>query len=220
MEPSDLTPSNDEAPKKVRKVNSAPIPEEEYQRVKSDYPNIVWNDEDQSFITKAGHKQYARKMRFFKPMDLETIAEGRRVWQESRVTGWDKVVTYVENGLRLSDAAKRAGHTYSGLRKRIAMDPEYAKRIAEAEMKAAEPVEDSLFNAAINGNVPAAIKWLEKRSPERWPGDKTIIEAKNVYELDVSDRMKNIASLVARLQERAAIGAAPEAIDVEAVEPD
>ena len=212
--------SSETPQKKPRKVNSDPISEEEYQRVKSDYPNIVFNDEDQSFITKTGNKQYARKLRFFKPLDLETIAKGREVWQESRVTGWDKVVTYVENGLRLSDAAKRAGHTYSGLRRRMSMDPEYRKRIEEAEMKAAEPVEDSLFAAAINGNVPAAIKWLEKRSPERWPGDKTIIEAKNVYELDVSDRMKNIASLVARLQERAELAPAPEAIDVEATEPD
>lgn len=215
-----MEPNTTPTPKKVRPNPWDPITEEEYQRVKTNYPNITFNDEDQSFTTRGGKKQWARKLKFFHSFTPEELAMGRAVKAKNLADGWARFLLYIEGGMRISEAGKKCGFTHATVRSKIQHDPVFKKQIEEAEMKAAEPVEDSLFAAAINGNVPAAIKWLEKRAPERWPGDKVQIEQKNIYELDASDRVQNIVALMARLQERAQLSAAPETIDVEAVEPD
>ena len=217
MEPNE-TPI-EEAPRKRRK-DEEPLTWEEYQSVKGRWPTKDWNDEDQSFTTKKGTKSYARKLYYFNPLTEEQRAAGRRIWNEQRAEGWDKFVDHVRKGLRISEAAKRAGYSYTSVQARMREDPAFKEKVKLAEAEAAEPVEDSLFNAAINGNVPAAIKWLEKRSADRWPGDKVSIEQKNVYEIDAGDRVGNIIALMARLAERAELDAGTPYIDVESVEPE
>src|ERR1700752_5339691 len=225
MESSE-TPTNQSEPEvgphgkpRTGKV-SVPLAWEDYQVIKGRFPDLVWNDEDQSYITKKGTKSYARKLFYFKPLTLEQIAKGREVKAERLSTGWEKFLQQIQNGVRLAEAARRCGFTYTSVKNRLRDDPEFRERFLDAEAQASEPVEDALFDAAINGNVPAAVKWLEKRSPDRWPGDKVQIEQKNVYELDASDRIGNIIALMARLQQRAELDAGHAVIDVESSEPE
>ena len=70
-----------------------------------------------------------------------------------------------------------------------------------------------------SGNVPAAVKWLEKRSSERWPSDKVQIESKHIVELEAGEYLQNIQILMARLEERRALSSGEPVIDVEAEEP-
>lgn len=222
MEPIETPPQTDPGvmpePGKLGKV-SVPLPWDEYQKVKGKYPHLDWDDEDQSYTTKKGTKSYARKLYYFKPLTPELIAKGRDTKAERLANGWEKFLQQLQNGARVAEAARRAGFGYMTVKNRYREDPEFRRRWDEAEAQAAEPVEDALFDAAINGNVPAAVKWLEKRSPDRWPGDKVQIEQKNIYELDASDRIGNIVALMARLQQRAELDAGP-VVDVEAIEPD
>lgn len=206
-------------PKKQRKL-PPPLSEEEYQAVKERYPNLDWNDEDQSYMTKRGTKSNAGMLRHLSPMSDEVRAMGTEAMKEKFRPQWDKFILFMSQGIRVSEAAKKAGLTYTAVRARYRSDPEFHQRWDEAEAQAAEPVEDSLYAAAINGNVPAAVKWLEKRSAERWPGDKVQIEQKNVYELDASDRIGNIIALMAQLQRRAELDAGAVVIDVESSEPE
>jgi hypothetical protein len=46
--------------------------------------------------------------------------------------------------------------------------PAFAAEMSKAEAEANELVENALFQAAINGNVTAALAWLYSRDPERW----------------------------------------------------
>lgn len=206
-------------PPKVNKL-AIPLTNEEYQRIKGEFPKLQFNDEDQTFLTKKGTRQYARILnRFHSLTEAERVA-GRAKWAEQRRDKWSVFFKHLETGARVSEAAKRAGMEYKTVRSRYRADPEFRERWDLAEAQAAEPVENALYDAAVNGNVPGALAWLGKRSPERWPNDKIQIETKNVYELDASDRIGNIISLMAQLQQRAELGAGPEVIDVEASEPE
>lgn len=209
-------------PTETPKVNkrNAPLDPEDYARVKANYPNVKFNDEDQSFITKKGTVSYARRLKFFRPWQEEDLAKGRAVVVERNKNNWERFLEALRNGMRPGEAAKKVNLRYDTVRKRYNSDPEFRAQWDQAEMQAAEPVEDSLYNAAINGNVPAAVKWLEKRAPERWPGDKVQIEQKNIYELDASDRIGNIIALMAQLQQRAELSSGSKVIDVEASEPE
>lgn len=209
-------------PTETPKVNkrNAPLTPEEYERVKQNYPNIKFNDEDQTFITKKGTVSYARRLKFFRPLREEEIAKGRATKIANIANTWERFLECLRNGARPSEAAKKVNLHYDTVRKRYNSDPEFRAQWDQAEMQAAEPVEDSLYNAAINGNVPAAVKWLEKRAPERWPGDKVQIEQKNIYELDASDRIGNIIALMAQLQQRAELSSGSKIIDVDASEPE
>lgn len=211
-------PVFDDVDEKLRNSKvGVPLSDAEYLAVKKRYPNLPWRDEDQTFVTKKGTRQFARKLSTVTPEGY-TIARAKL--QESRKNSWDKFLILIAQGHRVSAAAKQAGLSYRTVVNRRRSDPEFKEQLIEAEAQAAEPVEDSLFNAAINGNVPAALEWLKKRSPERWPNEKLQIEQTNVYELDVSDRIGNIVALMSRLQERAELSSGPPVIDVEASEPD
>lgn len=206
-------------PKKIGKV-AEPLALKDYQAVKNRYPNLDWNDEDQSYTTKKGTKSYAKKLFYFKPLALDQIAMGRMVKAERQKNQWDKFLQHLRNGSRVSKAAETAGLSVASVKNRFRQDPEFRERWIEAEAIAAEPIEDALYDAGLNGNVPAATRWLEERSTERWPKPKQVLETKNVYELDVSDRMANILRLQAQLQQRLELEGGPKVIDAEAIEPE
>lgn len=202
-----------------RRKDEALLPPEQYEEVKRNWPSIEFNDEDQSFISKQGKKAYARKIAYFKPMSEEISQSGRDKWNDIRKDSWGKFLAALRAGDRVSVAAKKANLAYNTVKKRYRADPEFREQWDEAEAQAAEPVENAVFDAALNGNIPAAVKWLEKRAPERWPGDKVQIEQTNVYEIDASDRIGNIVALLARLQQRAELDSGPPVIEAEVIEP-
>ncbi len=185
------------------------ITAEEYEQIKQNYPNIQFNDEDWTFVSSKGKTLYAGT--------LKGLGQKGPRLQLNK----DKYDLYIRNlikGNRVSEAAKNAGLTYAQVHKRREIDPDFRELELQAETQAAEPIENALYEAALSGNVPAAIKWLEKRAPKRWPGDKVQIEQTNTLELDATDNVKNIIDLIGKLQQRNAIGQGY--IDVEATEPD
>lgn len=194
-----------------------PLDIKDYLVIKNKYPHLDWNDEDQSYTTKKGTKSYAKKLFYFRPLTPEMIAMGRAKHQENQRNQWEKFLGNLQNGMRVNSAAKSAGLSYASVKNRWYDDPDFRDRWIQAEAIAAEPVEDAMFQAATAGNVPAATKWLEERSSDRWPKPSKDIKITNTYELDATDRLGNIARLLATLESRALI--AGEAIlDVEAEE--
>ena len=207
----------------ARPVKEKPLlPDAEYQAIKARWPNREWDDEFQSFKTQKGHWTYAKMLQNFIPIpkgesEIQKAAVEKK--KENAKASYARYLQGLEKGLRPSDAEKAAGLTHEAVRNRRRADPEFVDAERQAEAVAAEPIEDSLWDAARNGNVPAAIKWLEKRSPERWPSDKMLVETKTTLELDATDRVGNILALMARLQERRELGLGDDVIDVEATEP-
>lgn len=183
------------------------ITAEEYEEIKKNYPNIKFNDEDWTWVSSKGNVLYAGLLKGM-------LNKGPRLQQNK-----DKYDMYIRNlikGNRVSEAAKAAGLNYRQIVNRRKVDPDFIELEMQAEQQAAEPVENALYEAAISGNVPAAIKWLEKRASQRWPGDKVQVEQKNVLELDATDNVKNIIELMGKLQQRGAI--TQGYIDVEEVD--
>lgn len=74
----------------------------------------------------------------------------------------------LRKGVRRSHACKKVGISRTTLHKHIEKYPHFREKINDAEMDANELVEDSLFKAALNGNVTAQQVWLYNRDPETW----------------------------------------------------
>lgn len=207
-------------PKQVYGAARKPVTPEEYIQIKERYPDVKFNDDDMTFVSTKGNLCSAALLRKFKPIpkgNNPISNAGGQALRERAQDGYDKYIANLAKGLRISESCRRAGVSYNAIQKKRMSDPEFIKREKDAEQLASEPVENSLWDAAINGNVPAAVKWLEKRAPERWPSDKTIIETKSTLELDAGAHIQNIIALMAKLQQRAELHG--EVIDVEAVEP-
>lgn len=197
------------------------LTDEECALIQEKFPHIEMNLEDQTFVSKKGNTAPMRMLLKFTPWN-ENLAKARIVAAEKKTEysekKYEKYLKGLEQGMRISEAARAANLNLHTLYTKRRRDPEFRQREQEAETIAAEPVENSLWDAAINGNVPAAVKWLEKRAPERWPSEKMVVETKTTLEIEAGDRITQIAALMARLEERRAVGAAPY-IDVEALEP-
>lgn len=192
------------------------LTDEEYAGIKERYPNISFDDETRTFISKKGNVTSAKMLKKFKPMTPEIRAMGPAAAHAAKQNNYQKYLRHVAAGKRITEACRLADLSYDAVKSRRLRDPEFAELEKQAEAQAAEPIETSLYQAALSGNVPAAIKWLEKRSTQRWPSDKIQIESNTNIELDVTDNLKNIAALVERLQQRRQY---LEAVDVEAEEP-
>lgn len=200
--------------------NRSDITPEEYAGVKERFPKIVFNDADMTFVSSKGNVTSAALLKTFIPVPPGGDERSRKGGEATKALTADKFGRYLknlENGMRISKAAEKAGLSYQSVLKRRKTDPEFIQREKDAEAIAAEPVENSLYDAAVNGNVPAATKWLEKRAPDRWPSDKTVIETKATLELDATDHIQNIIAMMAKLQQRAELQG--EVIDVEVIEP-
>lgn len=181
---------------------SPDLTDEEYKAIKERYPQLTFNDEDRTFISRAGNVTTAKLLRRLRPLTPEQAARGPIVRAEASRDKYAKYIKFIAAGMRVTAAAERAGLTYQMVKTRRWNDPEFKQLEKDAEAQAAEPIEDSLYAAAQSGNVPAAIKWLEKRSVERWPGDKIQIESNQTIQLDPTDNLRNIAMLIEKLQAR------------------
>lgn len=198
---------------------SEPWSEGEYEAVKARYPNVNFNDEDRTFTAKSGNIKDARMLRNVRPLTREEQQQGNVNKHEDAKNAYKRYLKFLEQGMRISEACKRARIPHQTIRRLRMYDPEFVEAEKRAEEIACEPIENSLYEAARNGNVPAAIKWLEKRAPERWPGDKIQVEQRTTLELNASDHLTNIQMLVARLEQRRELLAETGVIDVEATEP-
>ncbi len=74
----------------------------------------------------------------------------------------------LRNGSGRMKAAFDVGLTSKTIKRAVDDDPEFMEACAVAEGHATDQVEESLFESARSGNVPAAVKWLEVKRPEVW----------------------------------------------------
>lgn len=127
---------------------------------------------------------------------------------------YDTYLKYLEEGQRPSTAMRNAGLTPDTVRQRRDKDPAFIERERAAEAVAAELVEEALREAALNGNVQAAKEWLDKRSEERWAERPKVVKHETVVGIEAGPRLERIAKMLARLEERRALTAGEDVIDV------
>lgn len=146
------------------------------------------------------------------------------VVQNRREGQLERYLAGLRKGLRPTAAALSAGYDDLGAVKRMRKEiPNMYELEREAEMQAAESVEDALYNAALAGNVKAIEMWLSNRSEERWRfgrQDTLAIEQKHVLELEKGERIERILSLINRLQTPQQAALPSGIIDVEEIPPD
>ncbi len=140
--------------------------------------------------------------------------ETRRRNREEKV--YDVYLAALEEGSLLTTAAKAAGLALDTIRKRRSVDPVFAENERLARAVGAEPVEAALREAALNGNVPAAVKWLERYSAETWAPIPKQSEININVEHGLAPATLDLLALEQRLRERRALvrGDDPDVIDV------
>lgn len=80
------------------------------------------------------------------------------------------------DGKRRGSAAHEVGLDSKTIDRHIALDPAFMELREAAESRADDEVEESLFESARSGNVPAAKMWLEARRPNMWkPQEKPLL---------------------------------------------
>jgi hypothetical protein len=77
-------------------------------------------------------------------------------------------------GVRRSAAARAVGVDRTTVWRAIRDDPDFAAAVDEAELDAAELVEDALFQAALKGHVRAQQVWLYNRCSDRWGNPRAL----------------------------------------------
>jgi hypothetical protein len=140
--------------------------------------------------------------------------ETRRRNREEKV--YDVYLAGLEEGMLLTAAAQKANLTLDAIRKRRSVDPVFAENERLARAVGAEPVEAALREAALNGNVPAAVKWLERYSAETWAPLPKQSEINVNVEHSLAPATLDLIALEHRLRERKALarGDDPDVIDV------
>lgn len=149
--------------------------------------------------------------RGFTAEDRAKALETRRLKTDKK---YDTYLAGLEEGQRPTVAARNAGLTAEALRTRRDRDPAFIERERAAEAIGSEPVEAALREAALNGNVVAAKEWLEKRSEERWAEKPKVVRNEVVLGIEAGPRLERIAALLARLEDRRALAAGEDVIDV------
>jgi hypothetical protein len=149
--------------------------------------------------------------RGFTPEQRAKSIETRKLKADKK---YDAYLTGLEEGKRPSVAAREVGLTAEALRTRRDRDPAFIVREREAEAIGSEPVEAALREAALNGNVQAAKEWLERRSEERWAEKPKVVKHETVIGIEAGPRLERIAALLARLEDRRALNAGEDVIDV------
>lgn len=113
----------------------------------------------------------------------------------------EEFLALLAKGIRPANAAKKVGidrRTYQYHRVKY---PKFAEACVRAEMDANELVEQSLFNAALKGNVTAQQVWLYNRDPEHWQ-DKRNIAIGGDKDNPLNINIKTVADLVKDVGER------------------
>jgi hypothetical protein len=149
--------------------------------------------------------------RGFTPEQRQKSIETRRLKADKK---YDTYIANLEEGQRPTTAARNAGLTADTLRQRRDRDPAFITREKDAEAIGSEPVEAALREAALNGNVQAAKEWLERRSEARWAEPPKVVKHETVIGIEAGPRLERIAALLARLEDRRALAAGEDVIDV------
>lgn len=76
-------------------------------------------------------------------------------------------------------AAEDIGFTWPTIRRHLQDDPEFAEACQIAEMRATEPVEETLMDLALEGNIVAIKEVLHNRRPDRWQ-DRKVVQNQHV----------------------------------------
>jgi hypothetical protein len=74
-----------------------------------------------------------------------------------------EVVEHIRAGMRPGAAGEALGFARDVVFDLLENDEDFAELVRKAEQEATEHVEESLFQAAVSGNVTAARIWLERR---------------------------------------------------------
>lgn len=144
-------------------------------------------------------------------------AETRRARANDKIA---KYLTALTEGKRIGQAAEVAGLSRRDIYARRKSDPLFAEAEKQAEAAFADTIESVVLESALGGNMPAAFRWLEQFSKERWTPPAKQVEVKQTLELEVGPRIERIQALLARAEERKALnaGAPLDVIDVDVVE--
>ena len=76
---------------------------------------------------------------------------------------------HMRSGMRRGAAAEVMDLTRLEVQDYIRSDPDFERRVVDAEELATEHVEEALYQAAVSGSVPAAKLWLDRARPQRRP---------------------------------------------------
>lgn len=131
-----------------------------------------------------------------------------------------KYLNALVEGKRIGQAAASAGVQRADVYRWRKADPEFAEAEKRAEQAFADTVESVVLESALSGNMPAAFRWLEQRSQERWTPPAKQVEVKQTLELEAGPRIERIMALQAKILERQAltVGSDPNIIDVDPVD--
>jgi hypothetical protein len=92
----------------------------------------------------------------------------------------DQFLGLLRAGNSRKSALEAVDVTRYTLRNHMKSDPEFAKRVLDAESDAIEIVEDCLFEKCLRGNATAIFFYLCNRKPDRWRSiNKLQVEAVN-----------------------------------------
>lgn len=119
---------------------------------------------------------------------------------EAERTSMDKrqlYLAYLEKGLRRSQAAEKAGVSYSTVKYWRKTDEKFRVREADVEETFLDGVEDVVRQLAMMNDLKAAITILERRRPEVWAPKKEVhVEHTLQFAGSIEERMGRIASLM------------------------
>lgn len=114
---------------------------------------------------------------------------------------WNKLLEALRNGAGYSEATRIAGIPYRTFNDRRKNDPTFAELAREAyEEIGVLPYQQAIENQAKHGHVSAAMKVMAVRQPKVW-GEKAVQQEQRI-EIDVSDRIASIMSLMEKLAMR------------------
>lgn len=150
----------------------------------------------------------------FTDAERQKSIDTRRRNREDKV--YDAYFAALEAGCLMTLAATKAGITVEQVRKRRSIDPTFAETERQARAVGAEPVEQALREAALKGNVPAALKWLERYSAETWAPLPKQVETTTTITHALAPGTLDLLALEKRLKERQALarGDDPDIIDI------
>lgn len=73
------------------------------------------------------------------------------------------------------NAAAQVGIDIKTVEREVAKGGQFFMDRDNAQGRATDTVEESLFQSAVSGNVPAAIRWLETKRPDVWAPKKEVL---------------------------------------------
>lgn len=136
----------------------------------------------------------------------------------SRVLTYDEVQRYLERvrkGEGLNRAARLIGVEPKQIREARKINPEFDDDVKLAEAEATDPVEKSLYGAAVNGEPWAVKLWLERRSSDRWAAVPTTIKVEHGL-APGAERILELAQRLALRREMLGLTSGEGVLDCEA----